>query len=256
MAIAPPETREEWVADETIEVLIREARRRARRRRALVFGALTAVVLGVLVLVAGGRGALLRSSSDIANSDRVTSLALVPCTVAQLRGGLIGTTGGAGTFVELFAVENVSSHSCTVSGYSKLAFFSQSGARVAQPVGYQRSVYGKIGFNRKGSLPTVALAAHQGVASFWITEGDLQGNGTACHQYETITVQPPHAVGSLSIALQANRGIFACTRVTVLPMMPGISGSLPRQNLNEWFGAPGPTSDSWGPGLPVPQASS
>ncbi len=258
MTIAPPETREDWIVADPIDVLIREARRRTRRRRWASLGVATIVLLGTVALVAHQHGASPQRPSTVKSTDRTAALAPAPCTAAQLRGGLIGTTGGAGTFVELFAVENVSSHSCAVTGYPTLTFFSASGVRVAQQVKYLRSVYGKIGFNRKGALPSVTLAAHRGVASFWITEGDIPSGEPpmACHHYETIAVQPPGATRSLAIALQPDRGIYACTVVAVLPMMPGISGSLPRQNLRDWFGATGPTNDWYGPGLPKVKSSS
>ena len=194
--------------------------------------------------------ALLFTPTASAMHARATSASALPCRTAQLRGGLVGVTGGAGTFVELFVLQNVNSRECSIAGYARLRFYDVKGRAVEQGVRHQRSMYNELGVNRLGKLPVGDLKPHGGIATFWISEGDIAtGQPPApCHQYQSVGVGLPHESGWVRVVIHQPRTLYACTGVTELPMVPGRSGSLPHQSVRHWLGPRSATSDAYDTG--------
>lgn len=142
-----------------------------------------------------------------------------------------GTTGGlAGTFGDLFWIRNEGGLSCVVNGFATITFYKDG----KQLVSKTQDVVGHAGNDQmgvgNGRPPSVRLAPHGGVASFWVFGTDVQ---TPCPNASELVV----SVRSLSgrAVIPVPRGFsswpYCGIGVTVNPMVPGVSGSDPARPL-------------------------
>jgi hypothetical protein len=126
-----------------------------------------------------------------------------PCTSNELRVHHTGSSGGAGTFFDLFTIQNVSEQLCSISGYPVIQFGSVHGRLQPQAVLDRVSASTGVGDQLKGPLPTVNLAAHSGVASFLIEEHDnpIGLPPSTCYGYNKIIVTPPRSLDGEPVLL-------------------------------------------------------
>jgi Protein of unknown function (DUF4232) len=249
MTMAPPRESHLDTVTEQIELLIREARRRARRRRLTYgLGLVTTVAALMVVAAIGGYGNPIRTHAGGAGVARGAALAVAPCTASSVKVSLEGSNGGMGTFTHLFWVRNVSNFACSMTGYPTVSFISSSGKTVPQVVTHVRSEWGILGLGRGGALPKVDLAAHGGVASFWVADHDVPaGNPPApCVNIAQVGVSWPNAATGRAVPLGRFHRIMSCGHVAVFPVMSGIYGAQPHQSLRFYFGTRSSNNPNYG----------
>src|SRR5579872_847976 len=135
MTMAPP--REDVLGNVTdpLELLIKEARRRALRRRLSYGVGLVTTVAALLVAAAmGGYGSPVRANAGRAGLARGSALVMTPCAASAVTVTLEGASGAAGTLSQLFLVRNVSGYACSLTGYPTVSFRSATGTTVPQVI--------------------------------------------------------------------------------------------------------------------------
>jgi Protein of unknown function (DUF4232) len=249
MTMTPP--REDILDHVTdpLELLIKEARRRALRRR-LTYGAgLITTVAALLVAAAmGGYGSPLRANAGRSSFARASALAATPCLASAVTVTLEGTDGAAGTLTQLFLVRNGSGYACSLTGYPTVSFISATGATVAQVMTHTRSQGGVLGLSRAGTLPRVNLAAHGGVASFWLASHDVPVGvrPAPCVTIARVSVAWPSASGARQVTLGRFHQFMSCGHANVFPVLAGIYGAQPHRSLQFYFGTAGPNNPNHG----------
>jgi hypothetical protein len=180
---------------EDLELLIREARVRQRRRRtAGVAGALAgaAVTLGALAIVSG--------ASHPGRAHRSPSVALLSsprCRPGQLR--LSAGRGGvaAGTYSRPFTFVNVSDQSCTLRGWPTIRLVLRDGHRLTP--GVRHFHYFSTGIpSRRLPARTIALRPG-GAGSFIVLAQDASYTPGPCRPVRAMSVTPPGSAGSLTV---------------------------------------------------------
>jgi hypothetical protein len=236
------------LAAREINLLIEEAKR-LRRRRWYSIGLVSAVVVGVVVLTIDNNGARVKPVANETAPSTEVGLAVAPCSNAQLQiQNTYQPLAGLGSVNELFWVKNVSGRSCSIKGYPALTFISPTGAdlhvKVTDSYGRSGNEFGGL---RQGlAVPTSALSALGGVASFWVYGTDeshfyLDGKQSTCIQSNTMLVTLPGAKHALTLKRPRHSGSFYwCGGVWVHPVVPGRSGSDPAVPLTHYFGTPLP----------------
>jgi hypothetical protein len=238
MTMTPPRSTERHETVGAIELLIREARARALRRRVGYASAAAAVVVALTVLGAmRGDGSPASPTGGATPAANSAALALSPCAVGSVTATLEGNGGSMGTFHQLFLLRNTADVACTVTGYPSVSLVSTKGVVVPQVVTHVRGQAGVLGLTGTGAVPSVRLGAHGGVASFWIADHDVPtGNPPApCVGIARATITWPHAGGSASVPL-GTPTVLSCGHVQVFPVVSGVSGSVPAHPLSFYFG--------------------
>jgi hypothetical protein len=248
MTLAPPRESDLDSVLSPIELLIKEARARALRRR-LTYGlGLAAAVVALSVVAAvGGSGSPVTTLDSHPGAARGASLAVVPCASAAVRVTLEGADGSMGTFSQLFWVRNLASNACSISGYPTVGFLNASGAPVSQVVTHLRGQAGIFGFGGTGAPPMVTLAPRGGVASFWVVDHDVP-TGTppaACASVPRVRVTWAHAAGGQDVTLGRFHQITSCGHVGVYPVLPGRWGAQPHKSLTFYFGTSEPGNPNY-----------
>ncbi len=249
MTMAPPRESDLGIATDPLELLIKEARRRTMRRRLAYGVGLVTTVAALLVAAAvGGYGNPIRGGAGGAGVARGSALAVAPCTASAVKVSLEGANGGMGTFTQLFWVRNVSNYACSMTGFPTVSFISTTGKTIPQVVTHTRSQGGVLGLSRTGSLPRVNLAAHGGVASFWIADHDVPmgARPAACVTIARVGVAWPSATSASLVTLGRFHQIMSCGHVTVFPVLSGRYGAQPHKSLEFYFGTPGTNNPNYG----------
>ena len=221
-----------------IELLIREARARALRRRVgYASAAAIAVVALTIVGAMRGDGSPAFPAAGPTPAARSAALALSPCAVGSVSASLEGNGGSMGTFHQLFLLRNTAAVACTVTGYPSVSLVSSRGTVVPQVVTHVRGQAGVLGLSGTGAVASVRLGAHGGVASFWIADHDVPtGNPPApCVAIARAVITWAHAGGSATVPL-GTPAVLSCGHVQVFPVVAGVSGSDPAHPLSFYFG--------------------
>jgi Protein of unknown function (DUF4232) len=112
------------VATRTEELIIKEARRRHRRRVLAIAGTITMLIAGVGIAVVNlvGHGSPATQPSPLSTRPRQPPpLPGTRCQNGQVSVTLLSAGAGAGQRDEVFGFSNVSKTSCTVTGYPLLS---------------------------------------------------------------------------------------------------------------------------------------
>jgi len=236
MTLAPVREVSSQVLPDPTELLIKEAHQRARRRRlrwTSLFIVL-AVTASLLVVSGVGRSKPAALAQDTNSNSRGSSALVTMCTATNVRITDRGTDVGAGSWLQLFQLKNVSDHACSVTGYPKIALETSRGpsrSLVVTSIKYEAGRY--IGDSLKSAPPSSNLAAHGGVATFWIAGSDTPAvNQPGCELATEVLVTLPGAKKTL--AYNPTRIPFnVCeNEIDVTPVLPGRSGSIPAEPLS------------------------
>lgn len=146
-----------------------------------------------------------------------------------------GTTGGlAGHGGDLFWVRNVGSRACRLTGYPLVSYETNDHVSPFRDLDMKgKGFYGPEGIGPRQPLPTVVLAPHGGLASFWVFSEDVM---PPCPILPTVVVELRGATGYQSIHGPSGYSAWpVCgTEVVVLPLVPGDSGSFPKTSI-KWL---------------------
>ncbi len=230
MAPVDPNRRE---GSDPVELLIKEARQKARRRRltvGLVLLTAVFVVVVLLVIVGGGRTSPKKTTpGDVAST--VTSVSPT-CFRSQLRVVFVGHAAAAGQGASLIEVTNASGKACSLTGYPRVTGVFASGAqRLAKD-----TVHGMMGGLGTGNepvngpvskvkLPVVTLRARHGVATS-MEEGEAHGYAPhlSCPGFTSYIVSLPHVTGG-TYTFHPRWPDLYCFHPKVHPFVPGPTGS-------------------------------
>lgn len=177
---------------------------------------------------------------------------VLSCTSVFIRITDYNTVVGAGNVNDLFRVHNVSNQTCKVSGYVRVSYVGSYGLTtkgkkpkllaVAQgdTLGANGNDLG--GIKRGVAIPTVTLKP-KGLASFWIygtddPHGVTNGQSTRCITSYKMLVRLPGATPSINVSPMKSNGFFWCGGISMHPMVPGESDSIPARPLTYYFGTP------------------
>jgi hypothetical protein len=224
-----------------VEVLIKEARRRGRRHFVGVGLVLTVLAAAVGVAVALGTG-----MSREAPPARTKGTVPVPvvltnaprCTAPAMLVSYEGTLAGAGSWNELFTMRNASDNACSLAGFPSVRFLTSAGKALSWPIAYAKGGCTKDGcgiggLRYHGAFPRAILAAHTGVASFFIegtdtpTWGPDEPHPTVCTIVPKFQVALPHSSVWHNVNIWSGHRLYPCGGVAVLPLVPGSSGTYP-----------------------------
>jgi hypothetical protein len=140
-------------------------------------------------------------------------------SVVPLSGGI-----GAGNAQQVIGFTNISSTTCTLTGFPGVAALDQQGSQVAQAERFTGA--------QAPPVNTVTLA--QGQTASAIVSGTAISTGTAttCPYYApSLLVTPPDLTRSVGVALTGSnfgsRGFPGCGVLRVSPVVPGITGQTP-----------------------------
>ncbi len=210
--------------DDPIEVLIREARQRSRRRRATLSALATGLAVVVLVVVASVVWGRANSGPNVANKPvSSAAAALPPCRAAQLAVTDVAGNGAALTFPWIIHYKNISSSSCALTGYPTVVGTDKWTRRLFAATHTLNSYTGGwMGYRANAQpkpVPTVALRARTGVASSMIV-ALVNDNWRVCHVFTSIRVTVP---GSTTPFVLTSL-IEDCKYFQAHPIVPGTTG--------------------------------
>lgn len=267
MTITPTREASPSAEPERPEVLIREARRRGRQHRLagglLVFGVIAAVVAAVLVFSPSRSHTRPPRHSKATVRPPVIVTNAPQCSPSGLIAAYEGDLAGAGSWNALFTVRNASSSACSIAGFPSVRLLTSTGGASPIPISYtkggctrERLRGGQFdeschigGLKYHGAFPRAILAAHVGVASFFIegsdnsTWGPHQAHPTVCRVAPNVQIALPERAKWLNVrglGPYHNGIIDACGAVGVLPFVPGRSGYYPSVPLWTVLGVSGP----------------
>jgi hypothetical protein len=203
-----------------IEVLTKEARQKARRRRArFVLIALVAVAAVAAFAASSNFGRAAPRGSNVTTLSAITT-GLPRCNVSHLRVSSLGAPGGSMHDGVIVRVHNVGTDACSLSGYASVQGINRWNNRVLTGTPTRNSYLG--GWISNKPLPTVTLRAKIGIASFLVTGVDAAIDNPSCPNLKTlrVTIPPGTTVFKLPTSFNACRGGFQ-----VHPFVPGVTGT-------------------------------
>jgi Domain of unknown function (DUF4232) len=161
------------------------------------------------------------------------SAAPLSCGASRLVVTWRGTTGGlAGHGGDLFWVRNEGAAICRLTGFPVVSFETRANVSPFGNLDVKgRGFYGSTGISPQRSLPVVQLAPHGGLASFWVFSEDVM---PPCPVLPTVVVEFRGVAGyqSLHVPSIYNAWPVCGTKIYVLPLLPGDSGSIPPISLH------------------------
>jgi hypothetical protein len=213
------------------ELIIKEARRRHRRRMIAKAGVATLVIAGlatgVLIL------ARHRSSGTLSSPLPTRPGYLTPtgsrCQSGQLKVTSLSGGFGMGQTDEVIGFLNVSKASCTLVGYPVVVALDAHGDHVATA----RPMLDGIGGIHSGATapPTVTLEPGQSASATIEGDSHPSGSATSCPSYSSFLVTPPGWTRSINMSSWRGNGspgpFPGCIPIAITPIVPGDSGALP-----------------------------
>ena len=226
MTIAPTDQPAQVLLPDPAELLIKEAREKARRRRVrqmTLFAILVATCLVALGIVhyTSSPGKLDSSGSD-------TSATALTCPSSRVRLLGVTTLPGAAVSAGMLVRTSVSSSAtCTMSGYPIVdAQLTNHSTAMGRDV---RNAYLGGGMTTTAPLPRLSITSHPRVVSFTIDF--VTGNGTVCPRIDSFKISLPGSREVLTTRPIFNAGGLAqrmkfiyCSGLQVTPMVKGSSG--------------------------------
>ncbi len=226
MTVTPTGRVERVAMAEPAELLIKEAHKKARRRRLRWTTAFTILVATCLVAV----GIVHYTSSPRVNDGRSnTSTQALTCPSARVKLLGVTTLPGAAVSAGMLVRASVSSSAtCTMSGYPIVsAQLTKYSTAVARDV---RNAYLGGGMTTTARLPRLSITPRPRVVSFTIDF--VTGNGPVCPRINSIKISLPGSRDVLTTRPIFNAGGLAqpmhfiyCGGLQVTPLVKGTSGS-------------------------------
>ena len=213
------------------ELIIKEARRRHRRRVMFRVGMATLVIAGLgtgVVVLAGHRASRSATSPLLARPGRPTPTD-ARCQTGELQIVALRGLAGMGQRSEVMSFRNVSRASCTLHGYPLVVALGANGSPGATARPTLNGYGGGIASGATG-LPSVILEPGQSASATIGGEGIPSGSETSCPSYASFLVTPPGSTRSIPVASWGGPapGPFpGCQSIIVTPIVPGASGSIP-----------------------------
>jgi Protein of unknown function (DUF4232) len=219
------------VATRTEELIIKEARRRHRRRLLAIAGTITMLIAGVGIAVVNSVGHGSSATQPSPLSTRPRQPPPIPgtrCQNGQLSVTLLSAGAGAGQRDEVFGFSNVSKTSCTVTGYPVVVALDAKGAESAAA----EPLLEGIGGVHTGATapPTFTLKPGQSASATIAGDNNPVGTANSCPFYPSFLVTPPDQTQSVEVPARNGNGpgpFPGCVPITVNPVVPGTSGALP-----------------------------
>ena len=225
MTITPTELVEQVVMPDSAELLIKEARERARRRRLRWTTAFTILVATCLVAV----GIVHYTSSPRVSGGPSNTSATVPtCPSARVRLLGVTTLPGAAVSAGMLVRASVSSSAtCTMGGFPIVG--AQLTSRSTAMASDQRlGIFGGMS-KPTAPLPRISITSRSQVVSFTIDF--VTGNGPVCPRIDSIKISLPGSREVLTTRPIFNAGGLAqpmhfiyCGGLQVTPLVKGSSG--------------------------------
>jgi hypothetical protein len=233
LAHTSTEQRAQVLTPDPAELLIEEARtesRRRRLRRSILLIVVATLILSLVALVAMFSPTRTTTTNG---ASKASSISVPLCTASNIRISDRGTDVGGGSWIQLFQLKNVGNNACSISGYPGVSTETARGVDRTLAVTLIRyEAARKIGDSRRGPLTPSNLAAHGGVASFWITGSDTPLRNLHDCQFATkVSVTLPRGPGTLAYEVGRIPFSYCENEVGVTPVLPGRSGSLPLEQL-------------------------
>ena len=225
MTITPTELVEQVVMPGSAELLIKEAREKARRRRLRWTTAFTLLVAAYLIAV--GIVHYTSSPRKLGNGRSDTSATALTCPSARVKLlGVSAISGGLGHAGLIVRASVSSSPGCTMSGYPIVGETLTSHSTVT--AGDVRLGY-LGGWATSALLPRLSITSHPRVVSFTIQSAGCNGprpststiQMTLPGSRESLTARSFHEAG---IGFIRGFGIY-CGHLFVTPLVKGSSGS-------------------------------
>lgn len=196
-----------------VDLLIAEAKRRARRRRLL---------LGLVVVTVSGAVA---TAFAVGGSERPRPVlgGMPACRSSQLRLSAGGSGVAAGTYSRVFTLVNDSNRSCSLhGGWPRLRLVLWDGRRLTPRVRLLR--YFSSGVPNHPLRPRPIPLRPRAAGSFILLDQDWNYEAnTACWRVRTMFVAPPGVHGWLSVP----NGVGYCAPLLVPPLVAGKSPPYP-----------------------------
>jgi hypothetical protein len=212
MTIPPTQHDALYESSDPVELLIKDARPKARHRRLTVSVMLFAVVVVIAaILIAVTRG----------SATKMVTSAPPTCLRSQLHVAFVRANGGLGHGGNLIQVTNVSGKVCSLTGYPRVTGVFASGVqRIFKdtPNGYLGGLF--INPSSRTKLPVATLRARHGVASS-MEESVLR---LTCPGFTSYVVSLPHVTGG-TYTFNISFPDRYCFQPEVHPFVPGSTGS-------------------------------
>jgi len=212
------------------ELIIKEARRRHRRRLWTRVGIATVVVAGVLtgLITLAGHGSSGHLSSPLPQRPRQRHLISgSTCQNGQLKVSALSGGAGMGQTDEWVGFLNASKTSCTLKGYPAVVALDARG----NPVATARPMPGGIGGVTTGPTTPPAVTLQPGQSASTTIDGSSEpvGATTSCTSYPAFLITPPGLTRSTRVAAWSGwePGPFpGCIAISVNPVVTGDRGPL------------------------------
>jgi hypothetical protein len=219
---------------DSTELLIKEARVNTRRRRSrwllvfIVAAALTSLTVAYFAARTPGSP----SPSGI-NKSRTSSIVVPECMTPNLKIIDRGVSVATGHWIQLFQLTNIGSHACSIKGYPNISLDTSRGLSKTLVVStFKAEDSIKIGDTHRGPIPAADLAAHGGMASFWIAGADFAAHDApACAFATKVIVKLSGATSALVYDVGRIPFHYCQNVLEVTPVLSGPSGSDPGQSL-------------------------
>jgi hypothetical protein len=221
MIITPTEHDAPYENSDPTELLIKEARQKARRRRLTGGVVLLAVVVVVVLLVVAGSGRTSPKKATTGDLAKTVTSASPTCLRSQLHVAFVGVSGGLGHEGRVIQATNVSGKVCSLTGYPRVTGIFASGVqRIFKDTlnGYLGGLF--ISPSSRTKLPVAPLRARHGVASS-IEESVLRHT---CPGFTSYVVSLPHVTGGTYTFHNSFPDRY-CFQPEVHPFVHGSTGS-------------------------------
>lgn len=147
------------------------------------------------------------STGTTTTTTTTTTAGTTTCQVANLRIGVVGQGGAAGTQEITFAMTSTASSPCTTDGYPGMLLLATTGK--ALPTNVVRG--GSLTF--ENISPSPVTLAPGAVAYFNVGFSDVQTGSTTCSSAHSVEVTPP--TNTTHATVSAELGINACDNGTL-----------------------------------------
>ena len=232
------------------ELLIKEARRRHRRRVMVPFGIVLILAAGALATaVIVGDHPSRSPSGSTATTPRAAAGS--GCAAGQLHVSLGDNLAGAGSCAFVIVFDNAGTVSCRLKGYARLVGVGPSGALVGSTRHSPATGATRVPVREATLSPGHA-------ASVYVETAGIRSSTGTCVTYTALLVAPPGATHLTRVTLKwrpgqgpLTNGLSACGPLWEAPVVAGVP-TFYSPSPSQPTGLPATTVAPRGPGSPTP----